>query len=54
MSDLLKSLRPKERRGSKPRCHLLTHGSPDVVSARLTSATKYMEVKVKWLEITLR
>ena len=36
MSDLLKSLRPKERRGSKPRCHLLTHGSPDVVSARLT------------------
>lgn len=36
MLDLLKSLKPKERRGSKPRCHLLTHGSPNVVSARLT------------------
>lgn len=37
MSSLLERLKPKERRGSKPRCHLLTHGSPDAVAARLTA-----------------
>ena len=37
MSILLERLKPRERRGSKPRCHLLTHGSPDVVAARLTA-----------------
>jgi hypothetical protein len=37
MSSLLGRLKPKERRGSKPRCHLLTHGSPDVVASRLTT-----------------
>lgn len=37
MSRLLKRLKPRERRGSKPRCHLLTHGSPDAVAARLTA-----------------
>ena len=36
-SVLLERLKPKERRGSKPRCHLLTHGSPDAVAARLTA-----------------
>lgn len=37
MSDLLLRLGPKARRGSKARCHFLTHG-PDVdVAARLTS-----------------
>lgn len=36
MSELLKRLRPKEQRGSKPRCHLLTHGSPELVAATLT------------------
>lgn len=36
ITDLLRSLKPKERRGSKPRCHLLTHGSPEQVSAKLT------------------
>ena len=36
MSILLERLKPRERRGSKPRCHLLTHGSRDVVAARLT------------------
>jgi len=35
-TDLLLRLNPKERRGSKPRCHLLTHGSPEKVSVRLT------------------
>jgi hypothetical protein len=30
-------LKPKERRGSKPRCHLLTHGSPSIVAARVTA-----------------
>ena len=36
ITDLLQSLKPKERRGSKPRCHLLTHRSPEQVSAKLT------------------
>ena len=37
MVGLVQGLRPKERRGSKPRCHLLTHGSPDEVAFRLTA-----------------
>jgi hypothetical protein len=37
MSILFERLKAKERRGSKPRCHLLTHGSPDAVAARLTA-----------------
>jgi hypothetical protein len=37
MDDLLQRLRPKERRGSKPRCHILTHGPADKVAARLTA-----------------
>ncbi len=36
MTDLLLRLKPKERRGSKPRCHLLTHDSPEEVAAQLT------------------
>lgn len=36
MSSPLQRLRPKERRGSKPRCHLLTHGAPEAVAKRLT------------------
>lgn len=36
MSDLLRRLKAKERRGSKPRCHLLTNGAADQVAARLT------------------
>jgi hypothetical protein len=36
MNNLLDRLKPKERRGSKPRCHLLTNGSEDQVAARLT------------------
>jgi hypothetical protein len=37
MSDLIQGLRPREQRGSKPRCHLLTHGPANEVSARLTT-----------------
>lgn len=37
MNELLLRLKPNQRRGSKPRCHLLTHGSPDAVAARLTA-----------------
>jgi hypothetical protein len=33
----LQRLKRKEHRGSKPRCHLLTHGSPDAVAAKLTA-----------------
>ena len=36
MRSLLDRLSVKERRGSKPRCHLLTHGSREQVAARLT------------------
>lgn len=36
MPNLLDCLPDKCRRGSKPRCHLLTHGSRDQVAARLT------------------
>ncbi len=37
MSGLVDQLKPRERRGSKPRCHLLTHGSPEAVAERLTA-----------------
>ncbi len=37
MSELLESLKPRERRGSKPRCHFLAHGSAEEIAARLTS-----------------
>ena len=37
MADLLSVLVPKGRRGSKPRCHLLTHGPADDVAARLSA-----------------
>ena len=36
MSDLLLRLKPKDRRGSKPRCHWLTHGVATQIAARLT------------------
>lgn len=37
MGDLLLSLESNQRRGSKPRCHWLTHGKPEEVAARLTA-----------------
>ena len=37
MSELLGRLGSRERRGSKPRCHLLTHGDDAEVAARLTA-----------------
>jgi len=37
MSDLLQRLGPKERRGSKPRCHFLTHGSANDIAGRLSA-----------------
>ena len=36
MTDLLSKLGPKARKGSKPRCHWLTHGAPEQVAERLT------------------
>ena len=35
ISILLERLKPRARRGSKPRCHWLTHGSHDAVAVRL-------------------
>jgi len=37
MNTFLERLTPNRRRGSKPRCHLLTHGTPDAVAASLSS-----------------
>lgn len=37
MNYLFPNLKPKEQKGSKPRCHLLTHGTPEQVAERLTS-----------------
>jgi hypothetical protein len=36
INELLQQLEPKARRGSKARCHLLTHGSKEEVAQRLT------------------
>ena len=37
MSELLQRLGPSQRRGSKPRCHWITHGTPEEVASRLTA-----------------
>ena len=37
MNDLISRLPRNRRRGSKPRCHLLTHGSRDIVATSLTA-----------------
>jgi hypothetical protein len=37
MTGFLQRLKPRERRGSKPRCHMLTEGAADAVAARLTA-----------------
>ena len=36
MQDLLLRLKPKQRKGSKPRCHWFTHGTREQVARRLT------------------
>lgn len=36
MDEFLQRLPRKARRGSKPRCHFLTHGTADAIAARLT------------------
>lgn len=40
MDNLVSLLPPKARRGSKARCHLLTHGPRDLVAAKLTALIK--------------
>jgi hypothetical protein len=37
VSVLFEQLKRSQQRGSKPRCHLLTHGTPDTVAASLTA-----------------
>jgi hypothetical protein len=52
VSSLLERLKLKERRGSKPRCHLLTHGTADEVASRLTSlVTPFAQVSAadRWM-----
>jgi len=36
MNNLLQRLKSNQRNGSKPRCHILTHGTPEQVAGRLT------------------
>jgi hypothetical protein len=36
MNSLLERLKPNQRKGSKARCHLLTHGHPELVAEQLT------------------
>jgi len=40
MNTLLKKLKRKEQAGSKPRCHLLTHGDRHMIAKQLTSLTE--------------
>lgn len=40
MNNFLQALNPNQRKGSKPRCHLLTHGDPTQVAERLTNLVK--------------
>ena len=40
MERLLERLKCDERRGSKPRCHWLTHGAPEQVAGRLNALTE--------------
>ena len=40
MDSFLRKLKPDERKGSKPRCHWLTHGAPGQVASRLNSLAK--------------
>lgn len=52
MSNLIERLKPKERRGSKPRCHLLTHGTAKEVAAALTAlAAPFAQVSAddRWM-----
>ena len=37
MDELLEKLRRNQRKGSKPRCHWLTHGPPERVASRLNA-----------------
>jgi hypothetical protein len=37
LQTVLKKLKRNQRKGSKPRCHLLTHGTREIVAGRLTS-----------------
>ena len=40
MDSLLKKLKRNQRKGSKPRCHWLTHGTPSQVASQLTALTE--------------
>jgi hypothetical protein len=54
MTDLLTRLKRHAQRGSKPRCHMLTHGTPEEVAARLTAlAAPYATVAAddRWMPV---
>ena len=52
MNNLLQILKRNARKGSKPRCHLLTHGAPEQVAWRLTKLIDRLAVVTasdKWM-----
>jgi hypothetical protein len=52
MNSNLLRLKPKERRGSKLRCHLLTHGSREEVAVRLTQLIRpwgKVDITDRWM-----
>ena len=52
MCELLARLGENQRRGSKPRCHQITHGTRDEVAARLTALAGgniHVSASDKWM-----
>ena len=52
MESLLERLGPNQRKGSKPRCHWLTHGAPEQVASRLSALAEpwgYVSPDDQWM-----
>lgn len=52
MDRLLKGLGPDEQKGSKPRCHWLTHGAPEMVAGRLSALAEpwgFVSAEDSWM-----
>ncbi len=52
MDRLLKELGPDEQKGSKPRCHWLTHGAPEEVAGRLSALAEpwgFVSAEDSWM-----
>ncbi len=52
VDNLLQSLKPNQRKGSKPRCHLLTHGTLEQIAERLSKLIApwgFVSATDKWM-----